>query len=47
MDVPDERTMTGSSELLALGFDGGVVQVHVVDHGKLLPPAAERDEEWL
>jgi len=35
------------NRLLALGFEKGILQVHVLDNAKLQMPASERDEKWL
>ncbi|CCW64921.1 unnamed protein product [Phytomonas sp. EM1] len=46
MDTPAE-VRSSEKQLLALGFEKGMVQVHSFNMANLQTPAAERDESWL
>jgi len=46
LDCPQEEKSV-ENRLLALGFEKGILQVHVLDNAKLQMPASERDEKWL
>ncbi|CCW69584.1 unnamed protein product [Phytomonas sp. Hart1] len=46
MDTPAELTSSGK-QLLALGYEKNILQVHGINIANLQAPPAERDESWL